>query len=131
MYEMKPEYYTHIALIDEEHKQLFNYINEIEALLEEQYLVDKYDQIADALEKLRAYTKKHFADEEQYMESIRYKRLFTQKMQHQAFIEKLDDWDLYSLNQNENYDETIQQILDFLSNWLIHHILELDTKIGK
>ena len=35
---------------------------------------------------------KHIADEEAYMESIHYNKLFTQKVQHQAFIEKLDEF---------------------------------------
>lgn len=53
MFEMKPEYYIGIKMIDEQHKQLFAYA------------------------------------EEAYMESIHYKKLFTQKVQHQAFIEIL------------------------------------------
>ena len=43
---------------------------------------DKYDKMDIILEKLRDYTVKHFADEEQYMESIHYKKMFTQKVQH-------------------------------------------------
>ena len=91
MYEMKSEYYTGIELIDEEHKQLFTYADEAYELLHEEFTPDKYDNISHILEELREYTKKHFADEEAYMESIQYKRLFTQKIQHQEFITKLDE----------------------------------------
>ncbi len=131
MYEMKPEYLTNIPLIDEEHQQLFDYANQICDLLHQEFIADKYDNIADILGKLRDYTKKHFADEEAYMESIQYKRLFSQKIQHNEFIQKLDAWDLESIDELENQDEAIQEMLNFLTDWLIHHILELDTQIGK
>ena len=131
MYEMKPEYFTGIELIDEEHKQLFAYANEAYELLQDEFSPDKYDRIADILQELRDYTKKHFSDEEAYMESINYKRIFTQKVQHQSFIDKLDSIDMDSIDAGENQDEAIADILSFLTDWLIHHILELDTLIGK
>lgn len=131
MYEMKPEYLTNIPLIDEEHQQLFDYANQVYDLLHQEFIADKYDNIADILGKLRDYTKKHFADEEAYMEAIQYKRLFSQKIQHNAFIQKLEEWDLESIDGSDNQDETIQEMLNFLTDWLIHHILELDTQIGK
>ncbi|MCI9541387.1 MAG: hemerythrin family protein [Lachnospiraceae bacterium] len=131
MYEMKPEYFTGITLIDEEHKQLFAYANEAYDLLQEEFIPDKYDRIVAILQELRNYTKKHFSDEEAYMESIQYKRIFTQKIQHQEFIDKLDNIDIDSIEAGENQDEAIIDILEFLTNWLIHHILELDTLIGK
>ncbi len=62
-----------------------------------EYTPDKYDRIDIILEKLRDYTVKHFADEEQYMESINYKKLFTQKIQHQEFIHKIDE--IYGTSQ--------------------------------
>ena len=131
MYEMKPEYFIGIDLIDEEHKQIFAYANEAYELLHEEFTPDKYDNISDILEKLREYTKKHFADEEAYMESIHYKRLFTQKVQHQAFIEKLEEFDLVHMQGSEDQDEQIMNILNFLTDWLINHILHVDGLIGK
>ena len=76
MYEMKPEYYIGIDMIDEEHKQLFKYADEAYELLHDEFTPDKYDKMDIILEKLRDYTVKHFADEEQYMESIHYKKMF-------------------------------------------------------
>ncbi len=131
MYEMKPEYFTGIEFIDEEHKQLFAYADEAYELLHEQFIPDKYDRIMAILQELRDYTKKHFADEEAYMESIHYKRIFTQKIQHQEFIDKLDSIDMDSIDSAENQDDAIADLLTFLTDWLFHHILELDTKIGK
>ena len=131
MYEMKKEYFTGIELIDSEHSQLFDYANQIYELLHAEFVPDKYDNILDILDKLRDYTKKHFADEEAYMESIHYKKIFTQKIQHQAFIEKLDNIDLDNISEVENQDEMISEMLTFITDWLKNHILELDTQIGK
>lgn len=131
MYEMKPEYMTGITMIDEEHSQLFEYANQIYELLQSEFIADKYDNIADVLQKLRNYTRKHFADEEAYMESIQYKQIFMQKVQHQEFISRLDSWNLDEIDAMENQDEVIEEMLTFLTDWLIHHILELDTRIGK
>lgn len=131
MYEMKPEYYIGVELIDTEHQQLFAYANEVYELLHEEFTPDKYDNISDILKKLRDYTKKHFADEEAYMESIQYKRLFTQKIQHQEFIDRLDELDLEHLGEDGDQDAQIKEILNFLTDWLVNHILHVDGLIGK
>ncbi len=131
MYEMKKEYFTGIELIDSEHSQLFDYANQIYELLHAEFVPDKYDNILVILDELRDYTKKHFADEEAYMESIHYKKIFSQKIQHQAFIEELDNIDLDNISEVENQDEVISKMLTFVTDWLKSHILELDTQIGK
>lgn len=131
MYEMKPEYFTGISLIDEEHEKLFEYANQVYELLNEEFMSDKYDNIVHILSELRNYAKKHFEDEEKYMEEIHYKKIFTQKIQHNAFISELEKWDLDSLEETEEQDKIIMDMLNFLTDWLIHHILELDTQIGK
>ena len=131
MFEMKPEYYIGIDMIDQEHKQLFDYANEAYELLQEEFTPDKYDKIDAILEKLRDYTVKHFSDEEAYMESIQYKKIFTQKIQHQEFITKLDKFIEEHENETEDQDEQIMSILNYLTDWLVNHILHVDGQIPK
>lgn len=131
MFEMKPEYYIGIDMIDQEHAQLFAYADEAYELLHDDFTPDKYDKINLILEKLRDYTKKHFADEEAYMESIHYKKIFTQKVQHQQFIEKLDEFIKKHNEETDDQDEQITGILTFLTDWLINHILYVDGQIPK
>ena len=66
---------------------------------------NKYDRIDIILENLRDYTVKHFTDEEQYMESINYKKLFTQKVQRLKFIHKLDEFIEHHNDEIEDQDE--------------------------
>ena len=61
--------------------------------------------------------------------SIRYKKLISQKAEHEEFVEKISSFDLTNLDENQK--DAIIEILDFLANWLIHHILESDKLIGK
>ena len=109
----------------------FLYADEAYELLHDEYTPDKYDRIDIILEKLRDYTVKHFADEEQYMESINYKKLFTQKIQHQEFIHKIDEFMEHHNDEVEDQDEQIMGILTYLTEWLVNHILYVDGQIPK
>ncbi|MBZ9623523.1 hemerythrin family protein [Clostridium sp. FP2] len=127
MFEMKEKYKTGILLIDTEHEKLFEIGERAYQLLKSPYDMDKYDKIVSVIEELRAYTVYHFEDEEKYMESINYKRLFTQKMDHAGFIKKIDEVDLRKIDANQ--DEAIMTILTYLNDWLVNHILEKDLLI--
>jgi len=128
MFEMKEEYKLGISNIDLEHEKLFEIGERTYQLLKDSFAIDKYDRIVELIHELRDYTAYHFKHEEEYMESINYKRLFTQKMDHANFIKKLDEIDLTKVDENQ--DEAIMGILTFLNNWLITHILEKDMQIA-
>ncbi len=128
MYEMKDEYLTGIEQIDKEHRRLFGIAEELYQLSKEEFVPDKYDNIRNLLDELREYTKTHFKHEEEYMESIGYKRMFMQKVQHDTFCKQLDEWELEDIDEHQ--DETIENILSHVTDWLINHILEQDKQIG-
>lgn len=127
MFIMKDEFLTGITLIDDEHRELFRIAQSALDLYQDDFVVDKYDHIVVILKELRDYTIKHFADEEAYMESINYKKLFTQKIEHNAFVEKLNEFDFDTIDENQ--DSTIIDLLNFLNDWLVNHILEKDKLI--
>lgn len=129
MYEFKEEYKTGIDFIDEQHKVLFEIADKAYTLLKNDFTIDKYDKIVALLEELKNYTVFHFKSEEDYMKKINYKRMFTQKIEHDAFIKKLNDVNLSIIDENQ--DESIIHILQFLNDWLTGHILENDIQIGK
>lgn len=129
MFEMKEEYKIGIKLIDDEHEKLFEIGERAYQLLRDTYSVDKYDNIAAIIQELRDYSEVHFKDEEAYMESINYKRLFTQKIDHAEFMKKVNDVDLSKIDKNQ--DESIMAILNFVAKWLVEHIVEKDILIAK
>lgn len=127
MFEMKEEFYTGISIVDQEHAELFRIAQTAMELYRDPFVVDKYDGIMAIVEELKEYAKLHFAHEEEYMESIQYKRLFSQKIDHNQFMEKLNHIDLQAIDNNQ--DEYIVELLNFLNDWLVHHILEKDKLI--
>ncbi len=129
MYEMKEEYLIGIQEIDDEHRTLFEIAEEAYQLRNDEFIPDKYDNVRNILHRLKDYTLMHFDHEEAYMQSVNYKRMFTQKVQHDEFREKLEEFDIENID--ENSDNTIDEILDFLTDWLINHIFENDKLIGE
>ena len=91
------------------------------------FLYDKFDQINAVLGNLLEYTKVHFADEEKYMESINYDGLEAQKKAHAMFVEKIENINLDEVDENQ--DEYLNGLLNFLLDWLVNHILKADKRI--
>lgn len=118
---------TGIAMIDEEHKTLFDIIGKIYKAIEVELVHDKFDLILDILDELKEYTQVHFADEENYMNEIGYEGLAQQKILHEKFIETLNDVNLDHVDDNQ--EEYLYEVLNFLQNWLINHILKVDKLI--
>ncbi|WP_346887701.1 hemerythrin family protein [Clostridium sp. UBA1056] len=129
MYEMKDEFKTGIEIIDNEHKMLFEIADKIYNLSKNEFIIDKYDRIVNLIEELKGYAALHFRDEEAYMESINYKKMFTQKVDHDNFIKKLNQIDLNDLDANQ--EDYILELLDFINDWLVSHILEKDKLIAQ
>jgi hemerythrin len=121
------EYRTGIALVDEEHRRLFEIIEQANDLIQEQLLHDKYDEIVSVITQLREYTELHFADEEAYMERIGYEGITSQRHAHRSFVEKLEVIDLEVMDDNQQ--AYLEELVDFLLEWLINHILKMDKKI--
>ena len=65
------------------------------------------------------------------VESINYKKIFTQKVQYQEFIHKLAEFMEHHNDEVEDQDEQIMGILKYLTEWLVNHILYVDGQIPK
>jgi len=128
-YEFTDDYLTGIPSIDEEHGRLFELTNECYELVMDDAAVDRFDRIVALLEELRTYAATHFAHEEEYMERIQYERRFSERYQHLRFIQKLSEIDLDAIDENQQ--EYLLKILDFLARWLCGHIKIMDCRIPK
>ena len=116
-------------MIDGQHKELIGKINK---------LVDCCEQGGGKLEAIKMldylsdYTEFHFEDEESLMERIHYPKLDIQRRAHSAFIERLVGINLSELDDmDDNQQEYLLELMAFLQNWLINHILKADKLIGE
>ena len=124
--EFTDEFRTGIDFIDNEHQELVRIIERANNLVKA-LVSDSYDDIMSILGELEDYTKFHFSEEEEYMESIHYEGLEAQKRAHAAFIDRLEQVDPDEIDANPQ--EYLNELLEFLLNWLINHILYTDKKI--
>ena len=129
MYEMKEEYLTGIPQVDEEHTRIFELAEQAYQLLQDEHRYDKYDDLVHLVEELKSYTKYHFEHEEEDMESIEYQAIFIQRAQHKAFIQKLDEFEVDE--DGLEHQDSIIELLDLITEWLIEHIVKMDKLIGK
>ncbi len=115
--------------IDDEHKRLFELIGEIDTAL-------KTDSNAVAtamalLNELKQYAVTHFSHEETYMASIHDPELERQQKEHQAFIDKVNTYRFSDITDETAAKDLILDLLDYLSRWLMGHILGSDILIGQ
>lgn len=107
--------------IDAEHKRLFELAAAVQT-----YKNDKV-AIKGAIDQLVRYTKVHFANEERYMESIRYTYLIEHKKIHQEIVSYLQS--ILENIQDMGTEELYAKVLDFVKNSLVHHIMVEDKKV--
>lgn len=117
-----------VSEIDAEHKRLFELIANTDTALK-----GNDSPVADALlliNELKQYAVSHFAHEEAYMERINDPELTRQKKEHAAFIEKINSYSFADVS-DESAKAIILELLEYLSKWLMGHILGSDILIGQ
>lgn len=120
-------YRTGIEFVDREHMKLFEIIQKTYDTIHNNQLTNKYDYVILILKELKDYTEQHFADEEAYMEQIHYEGLESQRRAHEAFVDRLQDLNPYA--EDDNQEEYLDEIVEFLLGWLQNHILLSDKLI--
>jgi len=115
-----------VELIDEQHKAWFE---KADKLFEAGKNNQAKEYVGELLEFLDSYTKKHFADEEQYMLSIHYPGLEEQKRAHTAFIAELTKLRSQYKESGGNLTVIINAN-KMVIEWLTKHISNMDKKIG-
>ena len=109
MYEFTKDCMLNIEQLDNEHKRLFQMINEAISLVEH---TDDISTISkNLIANLKDYAATHFAHEEAYMESINDPELILQKQQHASFTAKVND---FVLDTSLEYGNKIESIINSL-----------------
>lgn len=120
-----------VEQIDEEHRYLFELINQGIYILQNDYAGDRYEEIKELLFRLENYAEEHFAHEEAYMEKICDPELILQRTQHMFFREKIRECTFHNIDDEEDQQHVLEDLMKFLAKWLYHHILSSDIMIGK
>ena len=127
MYEFTKDCMIGIKEIDDEHKKLFDMINDAIALADK---TEDVTYIAKNLIKgLKDYAAVHFAHEEAYMKKINDPELDSQIKEHKVFTEKVNSFKL-DTSSNETTKKSLNDILVYIVQWLYKHILGSDIMIG-
>ncbi len=118
----KDEYSVGIEHIDQDHKKLISLLNQFSTAYD--YAMSE-DYEREALNDLISYTKYHFEREENLLEQHNFPDLVAHKAQHRMMIDQVNSFvDLY----NEKGHESLNEITEYLSNWLINHINGTDKE---
>lgn len=131
MFEFTKDCLLGVEEIDNEHRYLFELLNNGIDMLHNSYLPDRYDEIKALLQELENYAEQHFAHEEAYMEKLCDPELIRQRSQHMIFRDKIRSWHLTNIDDLDDQEEVLEELLNFLVKWLYHHIIGSDIMIGK
>jgi hemerythrin len=117
---------TGVRMIDTHHKELIAATNDLAIAIEE-------GRGSTAIKKLlvflKYYAEWHFEHEEKCAESHRCPIAGVNKQAHTKFIQTFGH--LHDQYRQSDASEAIaQQIFQELSDWLVSHILNIDTNIG-
>ena len=116
-----------VELIDDQHKQLLEKLNDISKAIEADRGVEK---IGNTLDFMLEYTDFHFSTEEKLMEELDYPDMKSHKALHREFVTTLKDM-IKDFLEDGPTRELATATNTLLLNWLIKHIKEIDHRFGE
>ena len=125
MLEWKNYFSTKIDEVDEQHKRLFEMINDFEQKVRDDRARSGYK---DVLEFLGDYVKVHFVAEEKIMEENQCPTAQKNKEAHSQFLNTYSDF--VNRFETEGYSESLaEELLDMMKDWLVKHICGVDVHL--
>lgn len=109
-----------VALFDEQHQGLIDMLNR---MILDPTADTRSETVADVLWEMTRYAQEHFKSEEDLMIAHRYPLLEEHQHQHREFQEKAAR---LSVATAEGHTSVPQELLAYLQQWLIRHILQAD-----
>lgn len=114
-----------VKSIDKQHQRLMEIINALYTSI----ILGEEDHVSkQILESLVKYTITHFAYEEKLMNKIDYVQSESHLDEHTKLVEQVADFQKKLLAGDAELSE---EILEFLKDWLNHHIKVIDKAFGK
>jgi hemerythrin len=115
-------YSVKIGIVDTQHKNLVNILNELHQAMVGGHGKDKLGQV---LSNLIKYTQVHFATEEKLMQAHGYTDFPAHKAEHDQLTSRVLE---YRRKFLANEIGLTVEVMDFLKDWLSKHILGSDKK---
>ncbi|MCX6795329.1 MAG: bacteriohemerythrin [Candidatus Falkowbacteria bacterium] len=120
--EWEEKYSVGVKELDDQHKFMFATINELLELVNNNTAKEYLGGVIDALIKYKIF---HFQTEEKYFQEFNYSGAQDHIARHQEFNNKLA---LISARYPEHTVEFAFELLDFLEDWLVNHLLVVDQE---
>lgn len=119
------DYSTGDDEIDQQHKQLFQYLAEMEAKMASGMTEDYLKKF---LNHLGIYTRSHFCYEEICMRQKKCPVAKQNQEQHDKLLDAYTHY-LHRFESEGISEDLTQKLHDFLVSWLVNHILKIDTHL--
>ena len=108
--------------LDNHHKALLDILNK---LYDSCFDIDNKISLGPLLDDLVSYTNYHFTVEEQYMSKVGYKDIERHISLHRLFSERI-----HELRQKKDINDldVTKELIVYLGNWLINHVMVEDNR---
>ncbi len=124
LFQWKDEYSVGHLEIDSQHKRLFQFAEELHSAMASG---KGKDVLSKTLANLISYTKVHFATEERLMQQYHYPEYAQHKQSHDQLTSQVVQ---FQKEFEASRSSMTVQIMQFLKDWLVHHIGQTDKKIA-
>lgn len=121
-FKWKDSFNIGVAEIDRQHREFFEYFNQLHGLNPTEKNAPIKD---DVVAKLKSYAEMHFVYEENLLKIIGYTEMDSQIKEHKFFMSRVLELEDEQVTGNV---EGLNNVLDFLKDWLLSHVLESDRK---
>lgn len=116
-----------VDLIDDAHQKLFSIMRRMAKLQENP---DNYKLLCqEGIKYFKSYTLRHFAEEENYMQSIQYRRYEMHKRLHDNLRDKTLPMLEKEVLEADYSQESVQRFMGVCMAWLTQHIMNEDRAI--
>ena len=124
LFPWKDAYSVNIGIVDSQHKVLVDLLNELHQAM----MTGKgKEQLGNILFKLIKYAQGHFKAEEALMQSKQYPDFANHKAEHDRLTKTVMD---FQAKFSKNEVGLTMEVMDFLRDWLMKHIMGVDKKYG-
>lgn len=111
------------GVIDADHRQLVDVVNELHSATTQG---TGHEVVADIIDRLIAYTRQHFAREEQIMASSKFPALASHQAKHQQIIREIE---ALKGKHDQGSITVASQLSTLLRDWLSVHIRRSDKEL--